>query len=633
MFRGGNDPAQTMSQLPLSRPFRWHPVLLAALLALPGCGLLGARDEAGEADEVPADAGAPAPLSFEVRVESSDGRIASHLRQYLDIRRFRSFPDLTPGELRRLLGEAETNARELLAALGYFQPQLEVRSEPATDPGAPRRIVIVAEPGEPAKVAGHEIAFAEPMNSDASAEALREAIREDWPLREGRNFTQEGWDGAKTGGLRALQRERFPAARIAASQATVNADTLRADLRVTYDAGAPYRFGGLELRGIERYDAQGIRNIASIPVGADYSETALLDAQQRLVGSGYFDSAFLMLDPDEADPDHATVIAQLREAKFQKLVFGLGYSTDTGPRVSVDHTHNRMWPLGWRAVNQVAVGTSTQVFATRWTDMPGASGWAWYSGAQLERSDYGDFRARSVSLTGGRTKSAERIERRYYVQYDSSTTEGNDAPGGSSSILGNYSWLGRYFDDRINPTEGYGLAAEAGLGFTLSPRQEPFLRANARALRLWPMGSPNEAGKRSRLALRAELGAIYAQDDVNIPVRLLFLTGGDTTVRGYGYQSIGTRLDDGSIYGARYMAVGSAEWQMPLRLFGDAASFEHATFVDVGTASDSLSEGKLYTGVGTGLRWTSPVGPLQADVAYGLQDRQVRVHLRLGFQF
>ncbi|MGC4029571.1 MAG: BamA/TamA family outer membrane protein [Steroidobacteraceae bacterium] len=605
-------------------------MLLGPGLALQACSTMGSRDEGRQED--PAEAGA-APLSFEVKIESSDRRIASHLRQYLDIQRFRSFPDLQAGELRRLMAEAESNARDLLAALGYFRPQLELSLEQPEKADAPRRIVIKAEPGEQARVASYDVRFAEPMDSDPRAAAQRDAIRGGWMLREDRPFTQEDWDAAKTGGLRALQRERYPAARIAESQARVNADTLRADLHITYDPGAPYRFGALELRGVERYDADGIRNIARIPTGSDYSETALLDAQQRLVNSGYFDAAFLMLNPDEAEPDHATVIAQLREAQYQKVVFGLGFSTDTGPRVSVDHTHNEMWPLGWRAINQFALGTSTQLLATRWTAMPVSSGWAWYTGAAVERSDYGDFTARSVSLTGGRMKSGERIDRRYYVQYDLGTTEGNGAPGGSSSILANYAWTGRYFDDRTNPNAGHGLGAEAGLGFTLSPHQDPFLRFSARALQFWPFGERNEAGKRSRLALRADLGAIYAAAGVNIPVRLLFLTGGDTTVRGYGYQAIGTRLDDGSVYGARYMASGSVEWQRPIKLFGDAASFEHATFVDVGTATDTLSQYTLYTGVGTGLRWSSPVGPLQVDMAYGIHDRQWRLHLRMGFQF
>jgi translocation and assembly module TamA len=168
---------------------------------------------------------------------------------------------------------------------------------------------------------------------------------------------------------------------------------------------------------------------------------------------------------------------------------------------------------------------------------------------------------------------------------------------------------------------------------TITPRRDPFVRLKARALKLWPFGGRNTAGKRSRLALRAELGAIYAGDDANIPVGLLFLTGGDTTVRGYRYQGIGTRLDDGSLYGARYMAMASVEWQHPITLFGDARSFEHTLFTDVGTATDTPRDAILYPGVGAGLRWSSPVGPLQLDVAYGTKTQKWRLHLRVGFQF
>lgn len=606
------------------RPVLW---LLAAALALHGCG--GMRGERGGGEPQAQDEDRT-PLSFEVDVVSDNRRIASHLERYMDIQRFSNFPDLQAGELRRLLGAAEANARDLLAALGYFQPKLELRVGDTPADGGPRQIAIQVDPGPITRVGSHEIHFAEPMNSAPEGERQRRAIERDWPLKEGSEFTQVDWGAAKSGGLRTLQRSRYPAARIADSRATVDADASRADLAITYDAGPLYRFGKLALQGVERYDADGIRNIARVPIGSDYSEEALLDAQQRLVSSGYFDSAFLVLDIG-SDPAQATVNAQLREAKYQKMVFGLGYSTDAGPRVAVDHTHNKMWPLGWRALNHVEVGTNTQALSTHWTDMPNAGGWAWYTGAELERSEYGDFKANSVSLLGGRARSVGRTDRRYYVQYDASKAEGGDAPGGSSSILGNYAWTGRYFNNRTNPTRGHGLGLEAGIGLTLTPDRDPFARVLLRGLKFWPFGGRNDA-RRSRLALRSEIGAIYAKDDVRIPVPLLFLTGGDTTVRGYGYQSIGARLEDGSIYGARYMAMGSVEWQRPITLFGNG-SWEHAVFVDAGAASDSLSKTTVFPGVGTGLRWASPVGPLQADIAYGTKDRQWHLHLRMGFQF
>lgn len=626
-----------MRRLPRHTP-GWFMLVLPGLL----CGLSGcATTNGGESSASSAPSGAaagsagenPSALSFEVEVISSHRSISRLLRQHLDIQRFRGFTDLQANELRRLMGEVESNARDLLAAEGFFQPSLSVRMEEPEEPGSPRRIVIEAEPGKPTQVTGYQIEFAEPMNSDPSAARQRATIQEEWPLKEGREFTQEAWDSAKSVGLRALQRHRYPTARIADSRATVYEQTLSASLEITYAAGPPYRFGTLRLEGLERYDAEGIRNIARLPTGTDYSESALLDAQQRLASSGYFDSAFLTLDPEEKDPESATVIAQLREAKNQKAVYGLGYSTDSGLRTSLDHFHNQMWPLGWRAVNRVELGTQTQKLSTNWTAMPGQRGWAWYTGAFLERSDYGDYRANSISLTAGRTKSSEHIERRYYLQYDYSRTDGSDSPGSSSSILGNYAWIGRYFDDRLNPARGYGLAAEAGLGYTLTPEEKPFLRFTLNGLRLLPIGERNDFGRQAKLALNVQLGAIFAEDNVEVPVTLLFLTGGDTSVRGYAYESIGTILSDGSTYGARYLATASVEWRRPITLFGDPLAFEHALFVDSGKASDDLSDSQLYTGIGTGLRWSSPVGPLQTDVAYGLDGGGWRIHLRIGFQF
>jgi translocation and assembly module TamA len=617
-----------------TRPPRtpWPATLLILAAVLQGCAAVRGRDVGKDA--VAPETASTEPLSFTVDVVSENRRVAKHLERYLDIQRFTGFADLQAGELRRLMGEAESNARDLLAALGYFTPKLSLRSEdPAEGSSGKRKIIIEVDPGEQAKIESREIHFAEPMNSEPGGQNQRRDIVRDWLLKEGNPFTQEEWDASKTAGLRTLQRERYPTARIADSKATVVTSTNQVDLEITYDAGPAYRFGVLKLEGVQRYDAEGVRNIARIPTGEFYREEALLDAQQRLVSSGYFESAFLLLDSSEKNFNEATVIAQLREAKMQKIVFGLGFSTDDGPRLSVDHTHNRMWPLGWRALNQAAVGTNTQSIATNWTDMPKASGWAWNTGIKLERSEFGDVRANSLSLTGGRTHLADKTERRLFLQFDASNSEGSEGPRSSSSLMGTYAWTGRYFNDRINPTSGHGISADVGLGLTATPEREPFLRVSTRALQLWPFGSRNVAGKQSRLALRAEAGAIQADKGVNIPAKLLFLTGGDATVRGYSYQSIGTRLPDGTLYGARYMAMASVEWQHPITVFGDARSFEHTVFMDAGTATDRIGDAVIFPGVGAGLRWSSPVGALQIDVGYGPKTEKVRLHLRMGFQF
>ncbi|WP_084824733.1 autotransporter assembly complex protein TamA [Lampropedia cohaerens] len=608
--------------------------LACVTLGLQGCAGLGGADAADSAQEDPSGiVVTQADPSFDIDVRSDDGGIASHLERHLTLQRYTRFPDLRETEFNRLLAEADENARDLLAALGYFNPTLSLRVEQAqAGVQPPRTIVIEVEPGPQTTVAERTVAFAEPMNSDARAAGQRERIVSGWSLTTGSGFTQSDWDSAKSRGLRELQKLRYPTAQIAQSQASVRAEDNTASLYVLYDAGPLYRFGDLQLEGVQRYDPQGVRNIARIPEGQEYSEEALLDAQQRLAASGYFDSAFLMLDT-QSDPDHATVIARVREAKYQKVVFGVGLTTDAGPRLSIDHTHNKLWPLGWRAVSRLALDQHTQEASTLWTAMPNREGWSWFTGGELGRSEIGDFKANSVSVVGGRSKQVGHIDRRYYLQYDFSKVEGGDAPGSSSSIMANYAWTGRYFNNRNNPTEGFGIGAEGGIGFTLTPQREPFLRTHLRGLYLLPVGAANEVGRRSRIALRSDVGAIWADDGTEVPATLLFLTGGDTTVRGYGYESIGSRSESGRLYGGRYLGVGSVEWQRPMTMFGNQTDWEYALFVDTGFVSNDIDAVSLYTGVGTGIRWNSPVGPMQADVAYGIDKEQLRLHLRLGFTF
>jgi translocation and assembly module TamA len=61
--------------------------------------------------------------------------------------------------------------------------------------------------------------------------------------------------------------------------------------------------------------------------------------------------------------------------------------------------------------------------------------------------------------------------------------------------------------------------------------------------------------------------------------------------------------------------------------------FESAVFVDVGSVADRVADMQARVGVGAGVRWRSPVGPVAVDVAYGVQAKAVRLHLSLGFTF
>ena len=625
---------------PSSTPARWPALLLFSLLGLQGCSLLppslgGPKDKAPDVSGVPDDA----PLAFTLDVRAPED-IDIYLTKNMELQRFRRFPGLEARELSRLLGAADDNARELLATLGYFAPTLtlEMKETPAAE--APRTIELTVEPGPQTVIREANIAVTGPDSgpeaTSAEGAAQRERVQNQWSLSPGQPFTQSGWDSAKDGGLRTLRQRRYPTARIANSRAEVDADKHEAALSVDYDTGPSYRFGSLRIEGSERYDPDGARRLARLPTGAVYSEARMLDAQQRLASSGYYDAVFLTLDTDGTDPDAVPVTAQVREAKLQKWVFGVGVSTDSGPRLSVDHTHNRLPGLGWRAVTKLQYDRKNKLLSTDWTALPNEDGWRWFTGAQVQRETTGSFEVNSGRLRGGRTKSGDRIDRSAYLQYDYANTQGEGAPPASSALTANYSWTGRYFNSPTSPTRGFGLAWDLGAGTTLTPERDPFVRAMARWLYFVPLGKVQLEGgvpRDSRLALRTEAGAVLARDGAQIPVTQLFLTGGDTTVRGYGYRKIGARTENDLLYGGRYLTVASVEWQRPFALRGNVTDFESTVFADAGAVADRVGDLSPQVGVGAGVRWRSPVGPLQADLAYGLKAKSVRLHLRLGFTF
>ena len=635
----------------LSTPAVLPAFLLVISALLMGCSSTPRANDTASAEgdtKTSAEQAESTEPAFDLHVKSTDDDVKKYLERYVELQRYRAFPGLQLTELTRLLGTSDDNVRELLGTLGYFSPDVKIDvydsgAAPAdiglsaTDSEARPQIVITVTPGEKTLVSTLQLDYSGAVTEEKNFANRKERLQRNWDLQPGTGFTQKGWDGAKSEGLRVLQRRRYPTAQIQNSKADIDADTNQANLSVAYDSGPLFNFGELRIEGAKRYDTVGTARIGRLPTGDDYNETAMLDAQTRLAASGYYDSVFLTLDTDTKTPESATVIAQVREAKLQKVVFGVGMSTDTGPRLSLDHIHNKMPFLGWRAVSKFSFERDKKIINTEWTALPKESGWRYFGGGEIKREVNGDFTVNSVQVRGGHKKSTDHIDRSAFLQYDfSSSVTGQEKIPASSALSANYGWTGRYFNNPTNPTRGYGLAAELGAGYTITPKQDPFVRTLLRWQGFLPAGrvtAPNGSSRAARVALRAEGGALFANDSAVIPSNLLYITGGDTTVRGYGYRKIGARVAGDDVYGGRYMYVGSVEYQRPLVRNGEISDWESAVFTDVGSVADKVGDMTPYWGVGAGLRWRSPVGALQADVAYGLKDQRVRLHLRLGYSF
>jgi translocation and assembly module TamA len=569
--------------------------------------------------------------SFDIDIRAPE-QVRSLLERHLALRRYREVSDLEDAELARLITLTERDVRELVATLGFFSPDIHISREPG--PGTRPTIVVAVDPGRATAVADVAIDFEGDIatTGDIDGAVQREGIRSGWQLPVGQDFTQTRWDDAKAQAVRQLVARRYPAGQISYSLADIDAPAARAHLGIRLDSGPLFRLGGMQVSGLERYDPVLVPRLARLPPGSIYDRERILQAQLRLASSGYFDSAFILVDP-QSDPNAAPLQVTVREAPLQKVVLGVGLTTDSGPRVSVEHTHNRVPGLGWRAVTKLQLDRKTPFVQTEWTAIPDEQGWRWATLGRVERVDDGNLVTNGQRLRAGRFRSEEHIDRNVYLQFDRATVQTQaGAPvtsaesGAGSALSANYVWTGRYFDSVTFPNSGYGLGLELGGGVTLTGDRSPFQRTVFRWLHLHPL-------REGRVQLRAEAGAVLARTSAQVPSTQLFRTGGDTTVRGYGYREIGVALPGGQVGPGRYLAVGSVEWQKPIRYRGRPTNFESVLFMDAGGVSDRLGNLRLSTGVGAGVRWKSPVGPVQADLAYGVKPRKFRLHMSVGFVF
>ena len=615
-----------------------------AALALAGAASMGNAQGSGTVPPPPDTAsGAVASTrdAFVLDVQAPDD-IRLLLTQHLDLQRYRTLTDLSDDEIARLMRQAEQDARQLIGTLGYFSPDIGIERQPGLDATSTPVIRIAVAPGEPTRVADVQITFTGALADDPQAAALRAQLQSGWSLRHGDRFTQTAWDAAKQGLLRRLTAQRYATGRIGTALADIDPAAHQAHLSVTLDSGPAYQLGALDVSGLQRYDPTLVWQLARLTPGASYDQAELVAAQQRLADSGYFDSVFVSLDINAA-PEAAPVLIKLREAKLQKVVLGVGASTDSGPRLSVEHTHHKVPGIGWRAVSKIQLERDNSAIGSELTSPPNADNWRWVASGLLQDQRLGTLDVTSVQVRGGRKQTQQRIDRNIYLQYDRAESADSDRtePQIAQSITANYVFAVRYYDTLPFPSSGWGWGAEIGGGATLGSQPQTYSRLLTRWQGFWSPGrasailngnTENLAGA-GRLAMRASAGAIIAADDIALPSTQLFLAGGDNSVRGYPLRSLGVTLVDGSVAAGRYLMTGSVEWQQPLRLGGQLSAWESTVFIDAGAVANQTQDLTPKVGVGVGARWNSPVGPLQVDLAYGVDVQRFRLHMNLGFTF
>lgn len=564
--------------------------------------------------------------AFTLAVQTEPREIAEFLEKHLELQRYRALLDLDDTELSRLLRDADVQARDLLATLGFFNPELNWQQDAPTLPGGKRRVQLSVVPGPQARIAEVHWHWQGDIATNPEAREQQQIMAEQWSLAAGDRFSQSDWSSAKNQALRQLLAHRYPWGRLSETQAQVDAVNNSVRLDITVDSGPSVRLGPLTVVGADKYDPLQAERLARLKPGLLYSQSDLLEAQQRLVASGFYDSVWVSLEPD-SPADAAPVKIELKESLRQKWVLGVGVRSDSGGRLTAEHTHHSVPVLHWRAVSKLALEQDLQSIGLDLLAPPDNGLWRWNLSAKLDQEKLTGYQINSQRWRAGRTQHGDNIDRSYFAQYDTAQLKG-DLDTQQESISGNVAWTWRMFDQLPFPDRGLGLAIELGTGVTLGTQREPYVRWLVKGLGVLPLG--RSAG---RMSVRAEMGSVVSRDPTSLPYTQLFLAGGDNSVRGYMPNSIGIDYGNGLVVAGRYLSTGSVEWQRPITWNQQRTDWESAVFVDAGAVANDIQALKTQLGYGLGVRWRSPVGPVRMDLAYAQSLQKLRLHLSVGFTF
>lgn len=609
-------------------------LLGASCVLLSGCASLSTL--LGGTPPVPRSAAAsdgPQKLAYELEVQAPS-ELRALLLQHLDLARYRLLDEgqaLSPSELARLATAAPAQARSLLETEGYFEPQITLRRES----GAVERLILTLEPGPRVTISAVQIEFSGALQppegeagpADAAERALAARVRSEllrsWSLPEGQPFRQSQWSAAKTALLTRSRASGYPLARLAASDAELDTQARSAMLRLTLDAGPLFRLGELHIEGLQHQPASTVQRLADFGPGTPYSEKLLLDFQERLQSTLLFDRVSVELDTAAAGSDVAPVLVRLREAPRQQATTGLGFNANTGQRVTLEHLHRKPFGLNMRSRSKIDFGRDLRSAELELTSHPQTD-----MQRNLGSLAFEEDRSSSTintSLIGrlGRLRERAQDERLIYLELIRSRERNGAVSADTGALSINSQWTRRRVDDKLLPTEGHTAWLQLGLG--RADNSGGIKGAFGRAQLKLGWYRPLPKGWHSELHLDA--AQVLVNDGISMPDRLLFRAGGDNSVRGYAYRSLGPTLN-GRDVGGRALLTGSAELAHPIS--SNWPGLWGAVFVDAGNAAQNFGELKPVLGYGAGLRLRSPVGSLRLDLARGHELGRWRVHFSVG---
>lgn len=519
--------------------------------------------------------------------------------------------------LRRYASTAIAQVEQAIRALGYYNPVITF--EVTEDADGLAELVLTVVPGEPVRIRSRSVLIEGPGSEDpALVDQIPKEPAEGDVLHHGRYNTLRQAIQNRARRLGYFDGE-FVTRRL-----EVDPSENQADITLHYRTGERYRLGAVTFLEGHGFDEGLLNQFVTFEPGIPFHADEVAKLNSDLSNSGYFSGVDIDASPNRAEDGVIPVDIGLTPRPPRSVGAGVGFSTDVGPRFRGNWREHYTNPMGHRR------GADTELSELR----QNVSGWyelpldppmtdSIRLGTGYQRENIEDVESERLTLgqqwrhqldTGWMQVLSLRWEgERFKI--------GEDERGNSSLLLPGLSYSKLQANSPLDPSRGYRLQLDVTGAHRAIISDADILHVNVLARGLYTLADNH------RFLTRFNFGGVATNSFSDVPPSLRFFAGGDQSVRGYGYETLSPRDDNGVAVGGRFQLVGGVEYQYEF-----VRNWRVAAFVDKGNAVNDVFD-RLATGAGLGIRWVSPVGPLRLDVAKGLDEEfggGWRIHFSMG---
>ncbi len=521
--------------------------------------------------------------------------------------------------LRRYVRALPEQSSIALAALGYYAAEVDVKTRTA---GADTEVVISVIPNDPVRVDVVTISILGSAKLDSDFMSVLGRI----PLRKNGVFLSDEYETTKSILIDKAQDLGYFDFQLIEKSVRVSREQLTAEIKLIANSGQRYEFGDINFAE-NTFSDDFLRRWAPFEKGDPYSSGLVGEMTQNLQASGYFNSVRVIPELDNRNARTIPVNVELSRKDKNQVAVGVGYSTDTKLRTTLSWGRPVINRRGHSAETELGLSRDRQTFSIRYQiprdTQPLHNYWGIDYGLKndIEDSDTRSFLS-TLNLQRVRRTKSQWIEA-FFIRWERETfTVGGEEDRTDLVLPGfSYSRTRTRGEPFVTWGQSTNFQVEAGSSRLLSSIDLLKFSGSFKYLR--------EVADRNTLIAAFQYGALYSDDFDRVPTSQRFFTGGDNSIRGFGFRDISPRNPEGNTVGGRFLEVASLEYNYRFR-----DRWSGALFIDAGRAFNNFDT-SYSVGSGFGLRWQSPVGPFRIDIATPINGNDndtdsVRVHLSLG---